>query len=76
MDVIREAFDKLEEEIKIRDNEIIWLRQEGKSLRCHTRTLYASANVKRLCPKCQKYMLLEGYVCFGCGYDEDIESSE
>lgn len=22
-----------------------------------------------LCPKCQEYMIIPGYVCFGCGYD-------
>ena len=22
-----------------------------------------------LCPKCREYMIIPGYVCFGCGYD-------
>lgn len=22
-----------------------------------------------LCPKCKEYMIIDGYVCFGCGYD-------
>ena len=23
----------------------------------------------KLCPSCKQYMLVRGYVCFGCGYD-------
>lgn len=22
-----------------------------------------------MCPKCGRYILVRGYVCFGCGYD-------
>lgn len=22
-----------------------------------------------LCPKCRNYMIIDGYRCFGCGYD-------
>ena len=22
-----------------------------------------------ICPKCKEYMIIDGYVCFGCGYD-------
>lgn len=25
-----------------------------------------------LCPECGKYMLVSGYVCYGCGYDKSI----
>ena len=23
-----------------------------------------------ICPKCGEYMIIPGYVCLGCGYDE------
>lgn len=23
----------------------------------------------KLCPKCRNYMIIDGYRCFGCGYD-------
>lgn len=23
----------------------------------------------KLCPKCRNYMVIDGYRCFGCGYD-------
>ena len=26
-----------------------------------------------ICPKCGEYMLIDGYVCFGCGYDPTAE---
>lgn len=26
-----------------------------------------------VCPKCGKYLILRGYVCFGCGYDKSHE---
>jgi len=32
-------------------------------------TLCAYTDTQGLCPKCKRYVLLRGYVCFGCGYD-------
>lgn len=26
-----------------------------------------------ICPKCGKYIIIDGYVCFGCGYDNSID---
>lgn len=26
-----------------------------------------------VCPKCGKYIIIDGYVCFGCGYDSSID---
>ena len=40
------------------------------------RTLNAYANTKGICPECGKYRLLEGYVCFGCGYDSSYRESK
>lgn len=37
------------------------------------RYLYPNAN--QICPKCNKYILIDGYVCFGCGYDKSSEMS-
>lgn len=32
-----------------------------------------TSHVRGLCPKCRKYMILDGYICFGCGYDKTSE---
>lgn len=24
-----------------------------------------------ICPKCKEFIILDGYVCFGCRYDKD-----
>ncbi len=37
------------------------------------RYLYPNAN--KICPKCNKYILIDGYVCFGCGYDKSLEDN-
>jgi len=26
-----------------------------------------------ICPKCREYMIIPGYVCYGCGYDDSID---
>lgn len=26
-----------------------------------------------ICPKCRKYMIIPGYVCYGCGYDNSFD---
>ena len=32
-----------------------------------------SCQTKGLCPKCKRYIIIDGYVCFGCGYDSSDE---
>ena len=39
-------------------------------------TLNAYAIPTRICPKCRKAMLLQGYVCFNCGYDDSDNEEE
>mgnify|MGYP003319141081 CR=1 FL=1 len=34
---------------------------------------YLYPNARKICPKCNKYILIDGYVCFGCGYDKNHE---
>lgn len=29
-----------------------------------------------LCPKCKEYIILDGYVCFGCGYDKSDDKKD
>ena len=29
-----------------------------------------------ICPKCKEYIILDGYVCFGCGYDKSDDRQE
>ena len=36
---------------------------------------YLYPNAHRICPKCNKYILIDGYVCFGCGYDKNNEQN-
>lgn len=36
---------------------------------------YLYPNAHRICPKCNKYILIDGYVCFGCGYDKSNEQN-
>lgn len=36
---------------------------------CET-SLYAFTNPTRICPKCGKAMLVEGFICPSCGYDD------
>jgi hypothetical protein len=33
---------------------------------------YWFSNTKGICPKCKKYIIIDGYVCFGCGFDSSI----
>lgn len=33
------------------------------------RTLNRYTCPRGICPKCGEYIILDGYVCFGCGYD-------
>ena len=38
---------------------------------CFVRTLKEEHNGSNLiCPNCGSYVLLSGYCCFGCGYDQ------
>lgn len=30
---------------------------------------YLYCETHGICPKCGEYILLDGYLCFGCGYD-------
>jgi hypothetical protein len=43
--------------------------EELNELMACRRTLYDVQRVMCLCPKCKSYMLLDGYVCLGCGFD-------
>ena len=36
---------------------------------------YLYPNAHEICPKCNKYILIDGYVCFGCGYDKSLEDN-
>lgn len=37
--------------------------------RLNTYCFWFAGNETCLCPKCQEYMIISGYRCFGCGYD-------
>ena len=64
-----EDLNKKDEEIKTLKDKNAFLRKELEHFKCHANTLYAYAMPVELCPKCKEYILLEGYICFGCGYD-------
>ena len=36
---------------------------------------YLYPNACKICPKCNKYILIDGYICFGCGYDKSSEDN-
>ena len=48
--------------------------QDYERLVCNTNTLIAMGySGGDICPNCKKYTLVNGYVCFGCGYDQHRE---
>jgi hypothetical protein len=59
--------------IKLGWDEIESLKQENENLKCYMRTLYAYADIRKVCPNCKEYMLIDGYCCFGCGHDDGME---
>ena len=61
--------DEKNNEIRNLEERNAFLEREVERLECHANTLYSYAMPVGLCPKCKDYILLEGYVCFGCGYD-------
>jgi len=61
---------KLVEELEIRDKQILELEEYNKDLQPYMRTLEAIHVPIGLCPVCGKYIIVQGYVCFGCGYDQ------
>lgn len=48
---------------------------EYRRLRARLNTyLYLHDGQERgVCPKCGKYIIIDGYVCFGCGYDNSVD---
>ena len=54
----------LEKANKVIDNE------EIKYLKACETSLYAFTNPTRICPKCGEAMLVEGFICPSCGYDD------
>ena len=46
-----------------------------KELQAILNTFYYqnSGSIRGVCPKCGKYMLIDGYVCYGCHYDPTDE---
>lgn len=51
--------------------------EEIKHLRACAYTLYAFQNPTHICPKCGKAMMVDGFVCPCCGYDDsDMENDE
>jgi len=64
-----EELDKEEQAIEVLENRV-------EELTCYMRTLDSYANITKQCPNCKKYMMLEGYVCFGCGYDDSDNEGE
>lgn len=55
-------------------NEFSIAKTEYDYLRACEYTLYAYANPTHICPKCGKAMMLDGFVCFNCGYDDSDEN--
>lgn len=66
-DDVRDALDYVTMEIDR-------LKAADRNDRAWARTLAAMHRVTKLCPVCGNYVLVDGYICFGCGYDPtDLE---
>jgi hypothetical protein len=53
------------------------LRQDDfRYLMACQRTLSAMGYMGPLCPKCQEYTTVTGFVCFGCGHDRTQSDKE
>ena len=50
-------------------NEVLISTDELKRLKACEVSLYAYQRVVGLCPVCEKAMLLDGFICPKCGYD-------
>lgn len=61
---------------KANSNEISITKRAYNYLRACENTLFAYANPTRICPKCGTTMLVQGYVCFNCGYDDSVSEDE
>lgn len=48
---------------------------EYRRLRARLNTYFYlhSGQERGVCPKCGKYIIIDGYVCFGCGYDNSVD---
>lgn len=44
--------------------------EEEKYIAAIVRTLNFLHPNYYLCPKCGEYVIIDGFVCFGCGYDK------
>ena len=40
----------------------------------NTFNYWFSGKIREVCPKCGEYILIDGYTCFGCGFDRTANS--
>lgn len=40
------------------------------------RTARSYLNIKSICPNCYDYFIVEGHVCYGCGFDPSYMREE
>lgn len=57
-------------------NNVLISKESLQYLRACDFTLHQVCNVEGLCPNCQKAMLVNGLVCFNCGYDSSYTIEE
>ncbi len=43
---------------------------EEKEIKAVVSTFFLLHPDSHICPKCGEYMIIPGYLCLGCGYDE------
>jgi hypothetical protein len=59
-----------------KDKEITISEKEYKYLKAGYNTLSYMQVTQGMCPKCQKSLLVSGYVCFECGFDPTYKEEE
>lgn len=60
----------------VKKNQTLISNEDLKWLVAANQTLTAVQVVKTLCPQCGKFVLVEGWQCFGCGYDKDDDDED
>jgi len=66
----------LESEIADIRAEIEFKDKKINNLMAYMRTLSAMHVPIGLCPSCKKYIVVDGFICFGCGYDESDQGGQ
>ena len=65
-----EEYQTLLDNSKLNPNKIIIDKEEYKYYQAIDYTINSFLHITRICPKCNNAMLVDGYVCPCCNYDD------